>query len=158
MPSLISAGEQASILATFENSFDTWSRSIIVYKEALKIPVVASTQQGNIFGFGEQQQTPVYTYEDSRTGIFPAVIRDSDISSTSMQTSRVPLSPEILARIVASPISMKVRKDCHNFIEEGVTERIVDRMSGETYLLDGHGCLQTYQGSEYYVYPLRKTQ
>jgi hypothetical protein len=159
MASLISSVEQASILATFEASFDTWSRAITVFKEATKTeasPIPSTTS--NLFGFGEAQQEASYTYSAALSQVFQGVIRDGDIAVASAQAKGMMLSPEILARILASPISLKVRKDCSDFIENGPTERIVDNKTGEVYLLNGHRCLQTYQGSEYYVYPLRKTQ
>ncbi len=159
MASYITASEQSGILAVFSNSFDTWSRAITIYKEALKVEIPTSpSTDGNSFGFGDTQQTPIYTYLPARTGVFMAIIKDSDIDSTYAQASRMSLSPEIMTRIVASPISIKVRRDARDFIEDGRTEKIVDNFGQETYLLDGHGCLQTFQGSEYYIYPLRKTE
>jgi hypothetical protein len=158
MSSLISETERQWILATFEESFDTWSRTIIVYKVPLKTlvtPLPSTTT--NVFGFGESQQEPSYTIATQRTGEFPGIIKDSDIARTITQVSSVALSPEIMTRILASPISLKVREDCSTFIDDGETERIVDVLGNATYLLDGHGCLQTYLGSKYYVYPLRKT-
>jgi len=159
MSSLLSATEKASMLNTFEQSFDTWSRNIIVYKEPLKqlIAPQPSTQQ-NAFGFGPEQQNPTYTFIAPVTGIFPAVIRDTDIENSRAQAAGMPLAPELISRILASPVSMKVRPDARAFIDKGQTDRIVDIKNGETYLLNGHACLQTYQGSEYYIYPLRKTQ
>lgn len=159
MPNLMSPTEIAGVLTVFENSFDTWCRPIIVYKEPLKTLVVPQpTTTNNAFGFGEAQQDAVYAYSVPRTGIFPAILRDSDIESSAAQSAGVPLTPEIVARILASPVSIKVRPDCANFIDEGPTEKIVDQRNGETYLLNGQACLQTFQGSMYYVYPLRKTQ
>jgi hypothetical protein len=159
MSSFISATEQSGILAMFSRSFDTWSRDITVYKEAIKVEVSQQpSTNSNSFGFGEVQQDPIYTYLPARTGVFKAIIRDSDIDSTAAQVARMSFIPEAMARIVASPISIKVKKDAYDFIEDGATTKIIDNFKNETYLLDGHGCLQTYQGSEYYVYPLRKSE
>jgi|WetSurMetagenome_2_1015567.scaffolds.fasta_scaffold89363_2 hypothetical protein len=158
MASLITPTEQAIILSIFEASFDTWSRSVTIYKDPLKqIATPVPTTTNNPFGFGDTQQDTVYTFVNPVTGVFPAIIRDSDIENTKAQVAGTQLSPEIVARIIASPVSMKVRKNCRDFIEEGPTERIVDNIRGDTYLINGSCCLQTYQGSEYYIYPLRKT-
>lgn len=158
MAGYFSTTEQANVLAVFALSFDTWSRPITVYKGAMKVEVSPSpATDNNTFGFGDVQQNPVYTYLPARTGVFMAILKDSDIDSTLAQAAKSSLSPEIIARITASPLSIKVKKDAFDFIEDGATEKIVDNFGGETYLLDGHGCLQTYQGSEYYIYPLRKT-
>ena len=158
MAGLMTATEQANVLATIEDSFDTWSRPVVVYKEATKVPVIDTPSTAdNPFGFGESQHDALYTYGDPVSASFPAVIKDGDIESATTQVKGMSLAPEIVARILANAISMKVRRDCRDFIENGPTERIIDTKSGETYLLNGHYCLQTYQGSEYYVYPLRKT-
>lgn len=158
MSSLISASESSGILAVISSSFDTWSRLITVYKEPIKVEVTPSpVSAGNLFGFGEIQQEPIYTYLPPVTGVFYAIIRDGDIPHTESQSKKTQLAPEIQTRIIASPISIKVKRDAFLFIEEGETTKIVDNMSEEVYILDGHGCLQTFQGSEYYVYPLRKT-
>jgi hypothetical protein len=159
MASLISSTERANILQTFEDSFDTFARSVTIYKEAQKIPIApAPPNTNNVFGFGEQQQDAAYTYATPRSQEFPAIIRDADVTSTTTQVGGVPLSPEIISRILNSPISIKVRRDAMLFLEDGPTERIVDNRTGEIYILNGHYCLQSYQGSEYYIYPLRKTQ
>lgn len=158
MSSLFSASEISGILSVFTNSFDTWSRSVTIYKEPIKVesnPPVSSSN--NAFGFGESQEVPIYTYLPARTGVFMAILKDSDIENTNYQANKAGLVPEITTRIIASPLSMKVKRDAYIFIEDGKTEKIIDNMGGETYLLDGHGCLQTYQGSEYYIYPLRKS-
>jgi len=152
MASLISAAEQSGILAVFSGSFDTWSRNIVVFKEPLKTEVTPAPTAG-LFGFGETQQDPVYTYTP-RSGIYPAVIRYSDIERNVADNAL--LSPEILARIYSGPISIKVRRDCRDYINDGPTERVI--VDGQTFLMDSDERLQTYQGSEYYVFQLRKTK
>lgn len=159
MSSYFTDTEKTNMLAIFANSFDTWARQIVVYKEAMKVEVTPSPSTvNNTFGFGETQQNPVYTYLPARTGVFMAIIKDSDIDSTAAQVNTTSLAPEIMTRIIASPVSIKVKKDARDFIEDGETDKIVDTFSDEIYLLDGHGCLQTFQGSEYYIYPLRKSE
>ena len=152
MASLLSDTERANILAVFSGSFDTWSRNIVVYKEPQKTPIDPPPTDG-VFGFGEEQQNPVYTYTP-RSGIYPAVIRYSDLEKSIAKNSQ--LTPEMVARIYSGPISIKVQRDCRDYINDGPTERIV--VDGQTFLMDGDERLQTYQGSEYYVYQLRKTK
>lgn len=153
MAGFISVTEQAGILATFSGSFDTWKRDIVVYKEPLKTLVDPQPQGNNVFGFGEQQQDPVYSYTP-RSGVFSAIIRYNDIERNPAKNA--PLSPEILARIYWGPVSIKVERNCRDFINDGVTERIL--VDGNSYLMDSDERLQTYQGSEYYIYSLRKTK
>ena len=158
MASLFSPTEVTNMLSVFENSFDTWARTIVVYKEPLKVQVPNPNPSSNTFGFGDVQQDPMFTYITPKTGVFQGIIRDGDIESSTKQMAGVPLAPEVMARILASPVSLKVRPDAAQFIEDGVTERIVDIISQETYLPNGRGCLQTFQGSQYWIFPLRKTQ
>lgn len=153
MASLISATERVEILAIISGSFDTWSRNIVVFKEPLKTPVDVPPTNG-LFGFGEMgQPSPSYTYEP-RSGIFPAIIKYSDIEQNIAGNS--PLSPEIMARIYWGPVSIKVRKDCRDYINDGPTKSFI--IDGQTFLMDGDERLQTFQGSEYYIYQLRKTK
>jgi hypothetical protein len=155
MSSLVSETERQGILAVFEQSFDTWCRDIIVYKEPLKSTVAPSPDADNVFGFGDNQQDPVYTFSTPVTGYFKAVIKDPDIESATRQASEI--SPEIIARIVNNPISMKVRADAHRFLEDGPNQKVVDILGEITYYVNGHPCLQTYMGSKYWVYPLRRS-
>jgi len=152
MASFISATEQADIIATFSGSFDTWSRNIVVFKEPLRTEISPLPSE-NLYGFGESQQNPTYTYTP-RSGIFPAIVRYSDIEKDIARNSL--LSPEILARIYSGPVSIKVREDCRDYINNGITERFI--IDEQTFLIDGDERLQTYQGSKYYIYQLRKTK
>ena len=155
MANLVNATERASILAVFEDSFDTWCRDVIVYKQPLKVittPQPSSTD--NVFGFGSEQKDNIYTYDQTVSGLFKAVIRDSEIESAARQAAD--LSPEMQARILTNPISMKVRPNAFAFIEDGPTEKVIDVKAGITFYINGVAGLQTYMGSTYYVYPLRK--
>lgn len=155
MANLVSATERKNILAVFEDSFDTWCRDIIVYKQPLKTLVApAPSTSNNSFGFGDNQQDPIYSYNQTVSGLFKAVIRDSEIESAARQAAD--LSPEMQARILTNPISMKVRPEAFTFIEDGPTEKVIDVKAGITFYLNGVAGLQTYMGSTYYVYPLRK--
>jgi hypothetical protein len=154
MAGFISLTEQASILDTFETSFDTWSRNIIVAKEPIKTLVTpAPSTSNNIFGFGDSQQEEIYNISP-KSGIFPAIVRYNDIERNPAQNSI--LSPELLARIYSGPVSIKVRRDCRDYINDGETENIF--IDGETYYLNSDERLQTYQGSEYYIFSLRRTK
>lgn len=159
MSSILKDTERAAVLSIFDSSFDTWCRNIVIYKKPLKNPVLVTPDiQDNMFGFGERQDTALYTYESVVTGVFPAIIKDSDIDSALIQSRATALAPEVLARIIASPISMKVRPDAAAFLDQGETEKVVDPKGQAVYIMNGVGCLQTYLGSEYWVYPLRKTE
>lgn len=154
MSSLLSASETSGILSVFESSFDTWSRNITIFKEPLKTAVSpAPSTQDNPFGFEEHQQDELYTYT-AVSGIYPAVIRYSDIEGN--LSEKAPLLPEPLFHVYAGTINIKVRKDCRDFLNEGTTDRIL--VDGRTYLPESDERKQTFCNSEYYVFTLRKTQ
>lgn len=152
MAGLLSDAEKTGILAVFESSFSTWNRTIVIYKEPTKT-AVSQPSQNNLFGFGETQQDITYTLTP-RTGVFQAVIRYNDIEKNLEQSSE--LSPEIVARIYHGPVSIKVHRDCRDFINSGPTERV--EFDGQTFLMDSDERRQSYAGSEYYIFTLRKTK
>ena len=156
MAGYVSEAERQSILSVFEQSFETWCREVIVFKEPRKTVVTPQpTTTNNAFGFGDAQQDQTVTYsEQSVTGIFKAILKDAEIESASRQAAD--LSAEMQARILTNPISMKVRADAFAFIEDGPNEKVVDTKSGITYYINGAAGYQTYMGSNYWIYPLRK--
>ncbi|MCX5658063.1 MAG: hypothetical protein NTZ48_07610 [Candidatus Omnitrophica bacterium] len=154
MSSLISDAEKVGILQVFEDSFDTFSRSITIFKEPLKTEISPPpSAQDNLFGFEASQQDELYTYT-SVSGIYPAIIRYGDIQGN--LSEKAPLLPEPLFHVYAGTINIKVRKDCRDFLNEGTTDRIL--VDGRTYLPESDERKQTFCGSEYYVFTLRKTQ
>ena len=152
MAGFFSSTEQANMINDFTNSFQTWSRSIVIYKEPLKTPNLVP-QGTNIFGFGEQQQAETFTYTPV-TGIFPAIIRYDDIKEDPNKDSA--LSPEVMARIYSGPVTIKVLRDCRDFLNNGLTDQVV--VDGQMYYMNSDERLQTFQGSEYYIFSLRKTK
>lgn len=153
MPSLVSSIEKSGVLKDFSNSFDTWSRTIIIYKDPIKTPTVVPQSSSALFGFGEIQQNVSYTTTQN-TGIFQAVIRYNDIERNPAHESVI--SPELLARIYSGPISIKVKRDCRDFLNNGVTDSVV--LDNQVFLVNSDERLQTYMGSEYYIFSLRKTK
>ena len=156
MAGYISETERRGILSVFEQSFETWCREVVIYKEPRKTIVTPQPPTtNNAFGFGDTQQDPTVTYSEvSITGVFKAILKDAEIESAFRQATD--LSPEIQARILTNPISMKVRADAFAFLEDGPNEKIVDTQSGITYFINGVAGYQTYMGSSYWIYPLRK--
>jgi hypothetical protein len=152
MAGFISESERSGILATFESSFDTWSRNITIFKDPLKTSVSPPSSE-NLFGFEDQQQDPIFTYT-LKSGTYPAIIKYSDIEQNLSENA--PLLPEPLIHVYAGHLSIKVKRDCRDFINDGPTERVI--VDGRSYLLESDERLQTYAGSEYYIFTLRKTQ
>lgn len=150
MPSLISATERAVLTGIFDNIFDTFERNIVVYKEPTKT-LVSPPPSENIFGFGPNQQQEVYTYQPV-SGVYPALIRYGDPN----QAQNADNNAEINAAIFSGPVSIKVRRDCRDFINDGPTNKLI--VDGRAFLLDSDERRQSFLDSEYYVFKLRATK
>lgn len=152
MAGLVSDVEKSGALLVFSGSFDTWSRQIIVFKESIKTPV-DTPSSNNLFGFGDSQMNTIYTLTP-KSGIFQAIVRYNDIDRNPARDSV--LSSEILARIYSGPISIKVRKDCRDYLNDGETQSV--QIDNQVFLVNSDERLQTMWGSEYYIFALRKTK
>ena len=144
MPSLISPTERAVLTGIFDNIFDTFSRTIVVYKESTKVLNSSVDSSNFIFGFGESQSQDVYTYSEV-TGVFPAVVR--------YKHQNIELGAEITAYIPVGEVRIKVREDCRDFINNGKTEKIV--FDDKTYVLDSEEKKRTFLDSQFWVFNLR---
>lgn len=147
MANLISPVERAVLTGIFDDIFDTFQRTIIVYKEPVRT-LISPVPNTNLFGFGESQQNDIYTYSGV-SGVFPAVIRYGPIPPADYQ-------PEMLTYLFASSVSIKVRKDCRDFIQDGKTEKII--VDGLTWILDSDQKKQTFLDSAYYVFNLKNSK
>jgi hypothetical protein len=148
MPSLISTTERAVLTGIFNDIFDTFQRTIVVYKESLKTPVGNGLNDG-LFGFGESQTQDAFTYSEV-TGVFPAVVRYLSVEQP------MTLNPEIVTYIPGGEVTIKVRKDCREYINNGKTEKIL--IDERVFLLDGEERKQTFLDSEFWVFKLKTSK
>jgi len=146
----LSASERAILSGNCDSIFTTLSngRTIEVVKEPLKT-LVSPNLTNNMFGFGEKQADPVFSYTPiSQT--FPAII----IYGSNHPS---PLNPEINVRIYAGPVTIKVKKDCRDFIVDGgLTKHIL--ADGKTFLLDGEPRRQMFLNGEFFFFTLNATK
>lgn len=145
MASLISTTEQSTIVQTIDNIFDTWSRNVTIYKEPVKTPIAGQSPNG-LFGFGPNQGNTVYS-ETFVSQIFPCLVKYKSEPWGTMQEADM--------NIVNTPVSIKVRKDCRDYINSGKTVKVV--LDDNTFYINGNENLQTYLGTQYYIYTLRET-
>lgn len=153
MSSLVSDNEKNATSQIFESVFDTWSRPILVYKEPLKTQIVPQDSSA-LFGFGQMQATDIYTYTPV-TGAFQAMIRYQN-KFGSMGGDDL-FQGELNTYISDAPVSIKVRKDCSDFILNNKTERI--DVDGLSYILKvATPNPQVFWNVQYFIYDLeRKT-
>ena len=126
MSNLITDCQKNNTADIFADIFDTWSRPIIIYKEPIKQQILPQ-DNSLLFGFGQTQGAEIYTYTPV-TGIFPALIRyQNKFGSMSADDS---FQGDLNTYIADVPVSIKVKKDCSDFILDGKTEIIsVDNFS-----------------------------
>jgi len=144
MPSLISTTERAILTGIFVDIFDTFQRRIVVYKEPVKTLRTTLNANNLIFGFGESQTEDAFSYSEV-TGVFPAVIRYATQDTELEKTSSVRLSE--------GEVSIKVKRDCRDFINTGKTEKFV--FDDKTFLLMDEERKQTFLDSEFFIFKLK---
>jgi len=148
MPSLISSNEKQVLTGIFGDIFDTFCRNIVVIKEPRRIKISNCDDSKNIFGFGESQNQAQYNYEPY-SGVFPALIHYGDVQKEK-------LTPELQSHIFFGPVSIKVRKEARDFINNGQTDKFM--VDTRTFILNSNERKQTFLGSEYYVYELKEVR
>ena len=151
MSSLISLQEMSGAATVFQNTFDTYSRNIIIYKQPIKTEIIPQNSSA-LFGFGASQSQELYTYVPV-TGIYPAVIRYA--TRYASETKDDVYEPEINEYITEGPVAIKIRPDCYNFINNGKTEKI--QIDNFMYIVDGSDARsQTLWGNTFYILELER--
>ncbi len=146
MPSLISATERANLTGIFNDIFDTFKRTIVVWREPLKVPI--QTSSAPIFGYGDTQEEQQYEYIP-QSGVFDATIRYPSRQPVETETdSRVPLSE--------GQVSIKVKRDCRNYINEARVDKIT--VDDRDFILDDDERKSTFLDSEFFVFVLKATK
>lgn len=148
MPSLITATERSNLTGIFNDIFDTFQRAIFIYKEPLKVPNPNARPESFAFGFGENQTEDAYTYIE-RTGVYPATIRYA-MSASDNTFKRL---PDTNVWIPEGGCSIKVKKECRDFINDGKTEKII--VDEKTYFLNSEERKQMFLDSEFWVFVLQ---
>ena len=145
MASLISSTEKAVLTGIFNDIFDTFERSITVYKEPKKI--IQQINLDGVFGYGEYAQAANYEYIPV-TGVFPAVIRyanDAEYKEVDEVTARLPFGHA----------TIKVKQDARNYIKIGKTEKIT--FDDKTFELASSDKVQRFLSTEHYIFLVRST-
>ena len=154
MPSLVNNNEKAYVTGTFGNIFNTYSREIIVFKEPIKTVITPNPNPNALFGFGSEQQTPLFTYTPV-TGVFQALIKYAGRYGSDEKQNEI--NSELDAYLAQGPISIKVQGPTKDFIINGKTEKIV--VDGLTSIVNGDNYRpQFFWGAQYYIFDLQVIQ
>ena len=145
MASLISTNERTVLTGIFDDIFDTFQRSVTIYKESKK--AIEQINLDGVFGYGEYSMPANYEYIPVSSS-FPAVIRyanDAEYKEVDEVTSNIPFGHA----------TMKVKQDARNYIKDGKTEKIT--FDDKTFELASSDKVQRFLDSEYYIFLVRST-
>ena len=145
MASLISPNERTVLTGIFDDIFDTFQRSIIIYKEPKK--VIQQINLDGVFGYGEYSMPANYEYIPV-TGSFPAVIRyasDAEYREVDEFTTNIPFGHA----------TVKVKENARDYMKMGKTEKIT--FDEKTFELASSDKVQRFLDSEYYIFLVRST-
>ncbi len=145
MPSLISSTERANLTGNFNDIFDTFKRSIVIYREPIKVPRV--TTEEPLFGYGDSQTEQQYDYIP-QSGVFDATIR-----YPSRQPVEVMSDPR--TSLSEGQVSIKVKRECRDYIKEGKVDKIV--VDERSFILNDDERKSTFLDSEFFIFILKTT-
>ena len=122
MSSLLNTTQISGATGTIKNHFDTFSRSITVFKESKKQVNTTSEADVNldfIFGYGDSQPELQNSYSYTQVSqTFNAIIRYGKDQSAE-------LLDDINIRYPDGETRVKIELDCYNYIQDnGTTEKI----------------------------------
>lgn len=143
MSSYLSTTDISSATGALGNHFDTFSRTITVFK---KPPVVLANSSEPIFpGYGILTSN-VQSYNETHQS-FPAIIRFVGEQNSEFFSEIKTVTPgKALCRI-------KVKEDCKNYIENGLTEYIlVDGTDGVRCNVYSEPALRSFLGLRFFEY------
>lgn len=148
MSSLITTNEQEVLNGLLENTFDTFSRQIVVWKTPIKNPINASQQPQASFGFGGSPVEQEYIYIPV-SGVFPAVVR----YATSSRIGEAPVLQDTNSMIPIGEVRIKVRPDCYDYIENGATNKI--SFDNRDWYFVGKPQVAPFMGGLWYFFQLK---
>lgn len=150
MPSLVSNSEKQILTGLYRDTFDTFSRDIVIYKEPIKQELITGPSNPGLFGFGDGQIEKQYTYIPV-SGVYPAIVRYINVKGNVAATEVI---DETNALSTMGEVIIKVKPDCYNFIENGKTEKFV--FDNKEFFFDGKSKAMPFLGALYYIYQLKE--
>lgn len=150
MAGLISSSEMQIVSGLYDDTFNTFQRNIVVYKEPIKNAIVSRTNPNNpnLFGFGDAQVETQYTYTPI-SGVFPAIVRY--VSKNNIGKSEMMMDTN--AFVPVGEVKIKVKPDCYNFIESGTTDKIT--FDNRDFYFVGKAQAMPFLGNLFYTYQLK---
>jgi hypothetical protein len=151
MASLVSQDEINVFTGDFQNLFDTFKRSITVFKRPKKVVTASNVNDQNIyFGYDSQNVAPdvVESYE-AVSGTFDVMITYKDNQESDELSDLNTFSYN-------GDVRIKVQEDCRDFIKEGKTENI--QFDNKVFNVVGDEAVKYFFGYKLYVFHLKATK
>ena len=145
MASLISSTEKNVLTGIFNDIFDTFKRSITVFKEPKK--VIQEINLDGVFGYGEYSQQANYEYVPVYAA-FDAIIKyanDAEYKEVDEFTSNIPFGHA----------TIKVKENARDYIKDGKTEKIT--FDSKSFKLASEDANKSFLNSKFFVYRLEST-
>ena len=149
MASLVSNSEKQILTGLYRDTFDTFSRDIVIFKEPIKEELITGPSNPGLFGFGDGQVEREYTYTPV-SGVFPAIVRYINFKGNIASKE---LIDETNAFMQFGEVTIKVKPDCHQFIQNGKTEKFY--FDDKDFFFDGDFKAMPFLGALYYIYQLK---
>lgn len=147
MSSLISEQEKQVLAGIFDSIFDTFQRQIVIYKSPIKTYNTLNNPNDLVFGFGDSQAEQAFTLTPV-SGVYPATIRYTDQIQS--------YTPELNKFLPAGSVTIKVKRDCRDFINTDKTENVL--IDERWFELISEERRQSFLDSEFYVFVLKSTK
>lgn len=142
MASLVSDADKEFYTGALNDHFDTFKRSVTIYKEPRK---TYSNASAVIYpGYDYSSQEGEVTFE-AVSGVYDAMIIDKNVQSLTEITEpkfNVPKGEKVI----------KVKQDAREFINNGKTEYLLD--NGKKYNITSKEKIQNYLGLQFYYYEI----
>ena len=144
MGSFLTSTEIASVTGAIGDSFDTFKKEIVVFKEPIK--TVADLNMSFLYGYDTEYKRSNYTYTPV-SGVYNALV----ISNANPSTDAFLDDAKI--EIPDNEIKIKVEKTARDFIKNGMkNERIV--IDDKDYYVNGSDKKASILTKDYYVFKL----
>ena len=144
MASLLSDTEKASITGAFGDVFDTFSQSIVIWKDPIKI--VSDLNLNFLYGYEDDVSSSATVTYQAVSGIYSGVIsRRGKRGDEDEHYEAGFFLPD-------NQIRIKVEEDARNFINSGINERLV--VDNKNYNIVGKEQQADFLTKKYFVYLL----
>jgi len=146
MARLLSDSDITKFGNIFSQHFDTFKRTITIFKESLK---TYSNVNANAYeGYGPEENNQATVTYTAISGNFNAIINYGSIEQNELFIAAN-------RKLEKDQVRIKVQKDCRDYILNGKTELVT--VDNNYYNVVSSDAVQTFLNNQYYYFTLQKT-